>query len=288
MGECGRDPTRGDDHRRLLPPTGRGGPARHPAVPAAELPQPGQHQPRRGDGDGQPDGAQQPHHPRHPVHSLLQRGEQPAGVVMGDGQHRTQPQQDPDPAHNRHGGGAGQVQRSEDPVHPAAVPAFPSLLRPCLPVSEPLVVPGRFGRAHQPLVAGVGPRLPPPPQQHEHPGHRVDHRVAGQPADGLSGPLVGRGPPDHGRRVDHDPPSWCPGHDGFGRAPGRQRRSARTTSLPRVSPTPPVQRFIAPEGARRGNAADTSLGTIRDQPREQPREQPRASTGAMCGGRRSG
>ena len=47
---------------------------------------------------------------------------------MGDGQHRAQPEQEPDPGHDHDRGGAGQVERGGDPVHPAAVPPFPGLL----------------------------------------------------------------------------------------------------------------------------------------------------------------
>ena len=115
-------------------------------------------------------------------------------------------------------------QRCGDPVHPAAVPPFPGLLGALLPVGEPVVVPGRLGGAHQPLVAGVRPRLPPPPQQHERPGERGRGPCCG-PANGrCPGPLVRCRPPDDGRGVDDDPPPRRPRHTSTGRAPSWQRR----------------------------------------------------------------
>ena len=98
----------------------------------------------------------------------------------------------PHQSHDR--GGAGHIEWGGDPGQAAAVPPLPRLLRPLFPVGEPLVVPGRLGRAQQPLVAGVRPRLPPPPRQHPRPGRDVEHPVA-QPPSGRRPGSARDGPP---------------------------------------------------------------------------------------------
>ena len=241
MGQRGRDPTRGDDHRRVLPHPAGGGPARHLAVAAAELPQPRQQQPRHDHRDRQPHQVEQPHRPRDPVHDLLQRGQQPGGVAVGDGQHPAQQQQEPDPDQGHDRGGAGHIEWGGDPGQAAAVPPLPRLLRPLLPVGEPLVVPGRLGRAQQPLVAGVRARLPPPPRQHPRPGRDVEHPVAQQPAGRVPRRLVAGRPPDHPHRRDHHTP--CRPLGGRATPPPRRCRAGtadgrRTNSAPRPLPAP--------------------------------------------------
>jgi hypothetical protein len=60
------------------------------------------------------------------LHGRVERGENPGQVGVCDREHRAQPQQATGQPQHQHGGGAGDLNRCGDPVHPPSMSLLPS------------------------------------------------------------------------------------------------------------------------------------------------------------------